>query len=274
MPIDQRIRPGIEPIVGAQFGGNVIQADVLLHLAAQRRGADTETTNVRLAEHATQIAEAMGVRRLIHMSSAGVYSRDSERPGTVIDDGSTTNPRSGYERSKLRAEQAIDALARGAGIETVHLRPVSVFGADAAHCLPNLRRLIARGWLLLPNDSGFINFVHIQDVAEITATLVSRSSPVFGSYLLSDAARITEVADALGATLGRKRGYTLVPDSLLDFAARLGDLAQWLGFRLPLNSESVTAIREPRIYVSTRVESELGGWPRLGWRRGLAACPS
>jgi nucleoside-diphosphate-sugar epimerase len=70
-----------------------------------------------------------GVRRLIYLSSAEVYGRPSvER----VAEDHPLGPRSPYAASKAAAEQYVGAYGRGFGLETVILRPFSVYGPGLA----------------------------------------------------------------------------------------------------------------------------------------------
>jgi UDP-glucose 4-epimerase len=76
------------------------------------------------------VAEAVrltGTRRLVHLSTFGVYDgrRDSSGP---ITEGFARGPGRGYGNSKVAKELILEAYQRKYGFELVMLRPANVFG--------------------------------------------------------------------------------------------------------------------------------------------------
>src|SRR5262249_40598351 len=66
-----------------------------------------------------------GVRRFVHVSSAEVYGRPETSP---VSEGHRLEARSPYAAAKLGAEAMVGAHRPGGDLETVVLRPFSVYG--------------------------------------------------------------------------------------------------------------------------------------------------
>src|SRR6185436_9203424 len=82
--------------------------------------------NVDGTRNLATAAGAAGVKRFIHISSAGVYG---ERPELQPPDERTAPmPQTPYERSKLDAEVALAAALQNTGIASVILRPTGIHG--------------------------------------------------------------------------------------------------------------------------------------------------
>jgi UDP-glucose 4-epimerase len=81
--------------------------------------------------HVFEAARIMGVKRVVYASSVAVYGRASFRgkpPGTELDEDDPPSPGSFYGMCKLYAENLAALYSRRFGLETVGLRPTSVFG--------------------------------------------------------------------------------------------------------------------------------------------------
>ena len=83
--------------------------------------------NSTLAETAHDMATRLGARRVLHMSSAGVYG-----PGTnMTEDTALPRPVTLYGRAKLHMEQRVAQLAATSPVAHCCLRLANVVGADS-----------------------------------------------------------------------------------------------------------------------------------------------
>src|SRR5688500_5569994 len=76
------------------------------------------------------VAEAVrltGVRRLVHISTFGVYDRRRKTNGPMREDFARGGGR-GYGNYKVAKELILEAYARAHGFELIMLRPANVFG--------------------------------------------------------------------------------------------------------------------------------------------------
>jgi len=89
--------------------------------------------NVDLVAIGYAVARACGARRLLHLSSAGVYG-----PGRAMTEDAPLAPTSDYARAKCAMERAVSRLPSGDGIAHCCLRLANVVGADSL--APGLRR--------------------------------------------------------------------------------------------------------------------------------------
>src|SRR5947199_93250 len=106
--------------------------EVVYHLAAGQRmkpqfagmsERDIFDMNVRAVEHVLAGALAAGVRKLVHVSSSGVYGIPRAVP---VSEDHPQRPLGAYGRSKIAAEERCrEALGPGLGVTI--LRPMSLF---------------------------------------------------------------------------------------------------------------------------------------------------
>ena len=88
--------------------------------------AEMERSNVEATRRLLAAAPPKQVQRVVHMSSTSVYGEEEQLPLPVREDVEP-RPSRGYGKAKWRTEQVVREAADG-GLDTVILRPVSVYG--------------------------------------------------------------------------------------------------------------------------------------------------
>src|SRR6185436_8761053 len=90
-----------------------------VHLAVGATYAEFESVNVKAAEDLVRLCAEAGVRRLVHVSSVGVYGHVEKPPA---DEGAPLRPVNTYERTKRAGEDAVRAAAARYGLDVVIVR--------------------------------------------------------------------------------------------------------------------------------------------------------
>jgi UDP-glucose 4-epimerase len=173
-----KLPAGVEP-VHADIGGQAVLDDlaagsaVCFHLAgppsvAGSFGAPAEYARVHVLGTLAMLeaCRRAGVPRFVYLSSAEVYGRAGSGP--VAEDRPPA-PRSPYAAAKAAAEQFVGAWARGSGLETVVLRPFSVYGPGlAGHSVLGtiLRQVCGREEIVLADLRPVRDFVFLDDVVD------------------------------------------------------------------------------------------------------------
>jgi UDP-glucose 4-epimerase len=107
-----------------------------------------------------------GVRRFVYLSSAEVYGRSD---AAAVGENVAPAPRSPYAAAKAAAEQYVGAWARATGLETVVLRPFSVYGpglAERSVLGTILRQACGQGEIVLADLRPVRDFVYLDDVVD------------------------------------------------------------------------------------------------------------
>ncbi len=199
--------------------------DAVVHLAAlvHVRGRSTDDqfirtmveTNVRGTERLARAAADQGAFRFVFMSSAAVFARGN---GTaVIDEDSPLRPETPYGRSKLAAEEALQAISRDTGLVSVALRPPLVYGAAAPGNFRTLLRLASRG---LPVPSGALaarrSLISVTNLCGLIACVLEARSPPHGAYIAAEPARpIGDIYYGLCKAAGRRPLVVPIPRAAL-----------------------------------------------------------
>jgi 2-alkyl-3-oxoalkanoate reductase len=189
----------------ATLGTAVRNHDVVINLATSIpstfkslfRSAWRMNDRIR-GEGSRNLAEAAlagGVRVLVQESFAPVYP---DRGDEWIDESVPLEP-SAYNRTVLDAEESVRRFT-AAGRNGISLRFAAFYGPDSVQ-LPDMIRLLKKGWAPLPKPHGFISSVSHDDAAAAVVALL-QARP--GAYNVSDdePVRKEEYAGSLAALLG------------------------------------------------------------------------
>jgi nucleoside-diphosphate-sugar epimerase len=148
--------------------------DAVVHLAALSNDplgnlseAWTEEINLDASVRLAELAKAAGLTRFLFSSSCIMYGMSE---AAVVSEDSPLDPKTAYARSKVRAEQAISALA-GDGFSPTFLRNGTVYGLS-----PRMRfdtvfndlmgsAVANRKVVVYSDGSPWRPVVHVQDVA-------------------------------------------------------------------------------------------------------------
>lgn len=191
-------------------------------------------------------AHATGARRIVYVSSTGVYPPGD---GSWTDEDAPVGPTSDQGRARLAAESEILERARACGIEAVALRAAGIYGPGRG--VPT--RLHLGNYRIIGDGDTFVCRIHVDDL--VTIILAAAMAPALprAVYNVADDEPETSrsYAYAVADILGVPRPPS-VPPSAVD---------PWVA----------TMMRANRRIANGRVKEELGvtlAYPT--WREGLA----
>jgi len=203
--------------------------EVVYHLAAGQRmkpqfagmsERDIFDMNVRAVDHVLARALAAGVRKLVHVSSSGVYGIPRAVP---VSEDHPQRPLGAYGRSKIAAEERCrEALGRG--LDVTILRPMSLFGPGMTGIFVLLFDWVRQGKnvYLLGDGSNRVQMASAWDVADACLLAAGRRESR-GAVLNIGAGEVPTVraqVEALIAHAGSRSRIVPIPPALLRSAAR------------------------------------------------------
>jgi len=213
--------------------------------------------NVRGPEAVVRAAARVGVRRVVHTSSAAALG---EQRGTT---GSEDSPHRGwylssYERSKHDGEIAAFAAARRAGVELVSVNPSSVQGPGRAGGTGRIMIAYLNGRLRAFVDTR-ISIVDMRDCVEGHLLAAERGTPGERYVLNSAALTAREALEIVSGMTGVKERVRFLPAPVASTAAA----AIEAGFRLarrhpPVCRQMVRTMLHGHRYDGSRAARELG----------------
>jgi nucleoside-diphosphate-sugar epimerase len=203
--------------------------DGVIHLLARvhrgGRGSDADylADNRDITERLARDAAAAGVRRLVFVSSIKVNGETSA-PGAPFRPDDPPAPADAYGRSKLAAEQALQAVSEETGLEVAVVRPPLVYGPGVRANFALLIRLVALG-LPLP-FAGLGNrrsLVGLGNLADLLRVCLDQPAAAGETFLVADGPPLTlaELLGAIGRALRRPVRLFGTSPRLLALALRL-----------------------------------------------------
>ena len=234
--------------------------------------------NVQGTRNVLDAALAASTRRVIHFSSTDVYGH----PGTrEIDE--TYRPRrvsNWYSRTKLEAERELTQARRGA-VETVILRPATIFGPRSVNVVGEIAQAIAGGQMLLIDGGRAVaGLCYIDNLIDAAILTLEHPAATGQTFNVTDGLDVTwrQFIDDLAGGLGHRRPRWNLPYGL----ARPLGLSMEQGYRLArrltgvrteplLSRQAVEVMGRDQSFSNAKIRQRLGWEPRVGYAAGLEA---
>ncbi len=176
--------------------------DAVVHLAAKVSLAGDPREFHRVNVEGTRLvlaaARAVGVRRLVHVSSPSVAHAGAALAGAAAEPADPVRARGEYARTKAAAERYALA-ADGDGLHVVAVRPHLVWGAGDPQLVARIVDRAARGRLpLLDHGTALIDSTYVDNAADALVAALHRAPVVHGrAYVVTNGEPRT-VAELLG----------------------------------------------------------------------------
>lgn len=192
-------------------------ADTVVHCAALsspwgRREAFV-AANIVATEHVVAACIARQVRRLVHISTPGIYHDGAPHLGIREDHRLPARPVNDYAATKLVAERLVFERCAAGGVSALALRPRAIFGPGDSAILPRLAQALRAGRLRRIGDEACtVDLSYIDNVVDATVLAMDASWRLGGRvYNISNGepvaiwSVIDRLADALSLPRPRKR---------------------------------------------------------------------
>jgi nucleoside-diphosphate-sugar epimerase len=124
---DVRDLPGLLEAIKAHGAETVVHTAGLIGNRVQQSLGAAFDINLGGTRNVAEAVRLSGVRRLVHISTFGVYDRRREANGSITEDFPRGGER-GYGNYKGAKELILEAYAAAFGFELIMLRPANVFG--------------------------------------------------------------------------------------------------------------------------------------------------
>jgi nucleoside-diphosphate-sugar epimerase len=173
---------------------------IIVHTAPPGTAASVGEENLVAA------AAAARARRIVYVSSTGVYGRGT---GNSIDERAPVAPSGPMGQRRLEAESALLAAAARAGLPAVSLRAAAIYGPGRGSHVS-----IAAGTHRVPDTAGFVSRIHVDDLGSaILAAALAETLP-HAIYNVADdePTQARSFADAVAEVLGVPPPPTVAPD--------------------------------------------------------------
>lgn len=208
---------------------SAFQGDVnsVIHLAGLAHSAsytDEEffEVNTEGTIHLASEAAKAGVKRFVFVSSIGVNGTNTF--GKAFDENEIPKPHNGYAKSKLRAEQGLQMIAKETGLEVVIIRPTLVYGANAPGNFGSLTKLIKKlPFLPFGSCANKRSFISVTNLSDFIYTCTIHPKAAGETFLISDGKPIStkDFTNAIAKGLCTSLVQLPIPITLMKRAAKL-----------------------------------------------------
>ncbi len=213
------------------LGDADVPADVVVHCAALSspwgRWREFEHANVTGTARVLRYARRVGARRIVHVSSPGIYAAPRDRLGIREHEVDPSRPMNHYIRSKLHAEALLRAASTDPdGPEVVVLRPRGIIGPGDPALVPRLLRVHERlGVPVVRGGRGLVDLTSVENVALVvrSAVEVPDAAGLAFNVTNGDPRPFVAVLDQLLTGLGLPLRHRRLPGGLLYGAAALAE---------------------------------------------------
>ncbi|MHB8845083.1 MAG: UDP-glucose 4-epimerase family protein [Nitrospirota bacterium] len=268
-----RLPEGLDPVRIGEIGPDTDWSDALrgvgtvVHLAARvhraddgRDGSSEQYRLVNLAgtERLARQAAALGVRRIVFLSTVKVHGEESAVP---YDENAPCMPQDPYGISKLETENVLRTIAGESGLEVVILRPPLVYGAGAKANILKLVSFIQRGVPLpLASVNNRRSLLYLGNLTDAIVTCATKAQAAGKTFLVSDGEDVStpELIRRIAHAMGRPARLVPFP---VPFLRSLG--------RLTGRSPSIEKVVGSLVVDSGRIRRELNWKPPYTMAEGL-----
>jgi ornithine--oxo-acid transaminase len=235
--------------------------------------------NVEGTSNLLEACADASVQRFVHFSSTDVYGYPG---GAAVDEThAATRFRNWYAETKLAAEAEVRRIEKARSLDTVILRPATVYGPRSTDVVGEIARAMRGGNMVLVDGGRAIAGLCYVDNLMDAAVLALRHEAARGqAFNASDGLDVTwkQFTDGLAAGLGCSEVRWSMPYWLahgLGFSLEHGYRLVHKATRLrtaPLLSRQAVHVMGRDQNFSNRKARELLGWePRIGYAAGLEA---
>jgi len=241
-----------------------------VHLDVKASSAEFESVNVRALEQLVELARTAGVRRLIQVSSVGVYGHVASPPAA---EDAPLAPQNDYERTKLAGEIAARAAAQEYGLDLVILRPAWVYGIGCPRTSKIISALRKRRFFYIGDGTNLRHPVYIDDCLD--AMIAAAHVAPAGSCQTFNIAgprwmTVEEMVQTFASVLG-------VPAPALHIPRWAGLAAGWsaeqvaalTGSNPPISRRTLAFFENDNAFSTGAARAALGFKPRIELSEGV-----
>ncbi len=162
------------PLLGAALEGiDYVFNLASVHLDVHARFEVFEAVNVNALERLVELCSVAGVRRLVQVSSVGVYGHVSSPPARET---APLNPQNDYERTKMAGEEAARRAAARTGLDVVVIRPSWVYGTGCPRTQKLIRSLRSGKFFYIGSGRNLRHPIYIDDLMD-ALVLAAQAGP-------------------------------------------------------------------------------------------------
>ncbi len=252
--------------------------DILFHLAAALGGSRINKReffhiNAEGTQNVLAAAAAARVKRVIHISSAGVLG--SVKENRPVEENYPPSPQDFYDNSKLQGEKIALQFAKKGG-NIVVIRPGWVYGPGDHRTFKLIKAVATRKFLLVTRGTVRQTPVYIDDLVK-GILLCSEKGKTGEIYHLAGKESLTvkEITSSIAQAAGVSFPQFPLPIFVLKATAwKLETAFLLLGKEAPLTKGKLAFFIHPKPLSIRKASTELGFAPQWDFKTGIATTVS
>jgi nucleoside-diphosphate-sugar epimerase len=228
--VDFRVQDIRDPqgLAAALEGVDTVFNLASVHLDVHAAPAQFEAVNVKALEQLIELSAAAHVRRVVQVSSVGVYGHVAHPPAT---EDAPLNPENDYERTKAAGEKAARNAARRTGVDLVIVRPSWVYGVGCPRTAKLIRSLRKRRFFFIGRGNNLRHPIYIDDLSAALELAAAAGSEISGRTFNIAGPRWMTVEEMVGEFA---RALSVPPPAF--------HAPRWLGLSVGWAAEQVSAV--------------------------------
>ncbi len=199
-----------------------------VHLDVHASYEQFESVNVQALERVVELSARARVRRLVQVSSVGVYGHVESPPAK---EDAPLHPQNDYERTKAAGEEVARRVAERTGLDLVIVRPSWVYGAGCPRTAKLLRSLRKGRFFYIGKGDNLRHPIYVDDFIEGVESAALASSQVRGGTFNLAGPRWMTVAEMVSDFA---RAINVRPPTL--------HAPRWMGLTAGWAAEQVSAV--------------------------------
>jgi nucleoside-diphosphate-sugar epimerase len=236
-------------------------------------------SNVTGTRNLLEASAGTSVRRFIHFSSTDVYGYPG---GAGVEETQAPGPfRNWYAQTKLEAEGEVLRMAAEQPLETVILRPATVYGPGSVEVVGEIARAIRGGrMLLIDGGRAVAGLCYVENLIDAALLAQTHEHADGKTFNVNDGLPVTwrEFTDGLARGLDRQSVRFSIPywlahalGSSLEHGYRLLRRSTGLSTPALLSRQAVQVLGCAQDFSNRQAREVLGWEPRVDYASGLEA---
>lgn len=197
-------REGATGVIGDMTDRDSIDAAMqgvggVVHAAADTEGTEQGGRDVTVGgtRHVLELCKQHDVGKLVYVSSCSVYGVNDLPSGSRVTEDSPLEPypkqRGAYSAAKLEAERMVSDFSAREQLNTVCLRPGSIYGPGTELFTPNLGLHVGSNLMIIIGlGKQVLPLVHVENVAEAVAVCIENPGAAGKIFNVIDPEQVTK----------------------------------------------------------------------------------
>ncbi len=236
-------------------------------------------TNVEGTRNLLAACVEASVQRFVHFSTTDVYGYPG---GAAIDETHRAGRFSNwYAQTKLDAEREVRRVEREHALDSVILRPATVYGPGSTDVVGEIARAIrGRNMVLIDRGRAIAGLCYVENLLDAALLALDHERAPGEAFNVSDGLSVTwrEFTDGLAEGLGCAKVRWSMPYWMahgigfsLEHGYRLARRTTGLTAPPLLSRQAVHVLAKDQDFCNRRAREVLGWEPRVGYAAGLEA---